>query len=52
MARLVLLQGKSDEELPERLLGTFQLDHLDMDKGVRLTGGQLRAMASANRRGG
>lgn len=30
----VLLEGKRDEELPESLLGTVRLDHVDLDSAI------------------
>lgn len=32
----ILLEGKCDEELPESLLGTVRLDHVDLDAAIPL----------------
>ncbi|XP_059628320.1 protein ENHANCED DISEASE RESISTANCE 2-like [Cornus florida] len=37
-----LIQGNTQEELPEFLLGTCRLNHLDMSKSVRVTQGQAK----------
>eukprot|EP00191_Tetraselmis_sp_GSL018_P015923 CAMPEP_0177595280 /NCGR_PEP_ID=MMETSP0419_2-20121207/10266_1 /TAXON_ID=582737 /ORGANISM="Tetraselmis sp., Strain GSL018" /LENGTH=731 /DNA_ID=CAMNT_0019086717 /DNA_START=95 /DNA_END=2287 /DNA_ORIENTATION=- len=37
----ILMEGHKEDELPERLLGTVQLNKIDMDKATRLTTQQL-----------
>jgi len=37
----ILMEGKKEDELPERLLGTVQLNRIDMDKATRLTQADL-----------
>ena len=45
----ILLEGHSDEELPERLLGTVRFDRLDLTSAAYLEKDQQRwAVSSAN----
>eukprot|EP00192_Tetraselmis_astigmatica_P006536 CAMPEP_0117667932 /NCGR_PEP_ID=MMETSP0804-20121206/11248_1 /TAXON_ID=1074897 /ORGANISM="Tetraselmis astigmatica, Strain CCMP880" /LENGTH=739 /DNA_ID=CAMNT_0005475727 /DNA_START=604 /DNA_END=2823 /DNA_ORIENTATION=- len=43
----ILMEGHRDDELPERLLGTVQLDRIDMEKATRLTRQELEDLKAS-----
>uniref|UniRef100_A0A7S1SJP9 START domain-containing protein n=1 Tax=Tetraselmis chuii TaxID=63592 RepID=A0A7S1SJP9_9CHLO len=46
----ILMEGKKEDELPERLLGTVQLNRIDMDKATRLTQADLNQIGPRSKK--